>query len=1468
MASLCARLPLAAFLAAVATLAPPALALDRTWIGGNVDWVDAGAPTNWNPNDEPDAGDRAIFNTANVVNLGSNNTVNGLALSGGIDLNTNGFDLAVDGLVEVAGGGTNLLIGGAAGSIDADDVVINASGVIGLSGGTLTMDEEVGTALIDINAGGVLRGSGEILFADTPGVVSTILFNDGTLSAFTQAPLLGSPAVGTLTISSATPGFTRVDLDGTGDAGVVSVTRSQTLDLNVGFADAFNGTMNLAHESAFDSLNAWTLGTGGAINVDTGAIDNPFPTPDVPAGTATIRGGLLTQTGGTIDVADTDGTLRMDANFTMSAGSFTNSGTAIFNGATNITTAAGYAPSSVNAQTIVNANVTINDAANDFNWDGNGQADTAVNGSAVLSITANRIDSADDVFGGTITLNDSGDLQVLLTANEWTVAGALNKNNVGVSSISGEDIRVTGAVNVSSGTLDVNVPITMASGSTLDVEPGAQGEFFTTTLLAGSSVTTDGTLGLGQGSVLAGPTTLGGTGLLRMLSTSIVSANTTVNVATFDWDGLGTGTGHTINSGVTFTINSAALDTDGDMDDPLTLAGGGSQLVVNGPAQWTATAAINANNAGVGTATIGGTSRFVMNGLSAVLNVNGDTAITAPLSLGAGSLVDIDGPALLDATNNVAYAGTTISGLGTYSPGAANLVTADSSITASTFDFDGGAWTVESEALLTVNVTDYDATATNAFDGTVTLNSGKVDVTTGDATFVFDGTLNLNSAVGAAATWNGEPLAIGNDAGALDADVNALTGEFNNLASASVVINSDADVFVAAGATLRFIETADVTFNSVNGLNNMEFSGSGTVEFNDDVNVNETTTLNMVGGTVDLDGADDFGDFINIDAPLNINAATMRSFGSVNGGGGANTLDVNNNAGTGVLTVNLDNAAEEWTLSAPGVMNLVNDNVVATLLAGSDVNIDGTLSVTGDVRSTARLDIGATGVVNINTVNEPLRLAGGNNANDTNTIAGGVINGPGVLNAENVRGLHGFGTINAAIDFDGSANLRADNGTLTLNGAITQSNVLGTNDDDGVLNIPAAWNSGSVNAVELNGGVLQGGTITNDGGNGISGDGTVTSRVINNSRIGANGGGTTLVVQTAGNDNDWDGAGAGQLRGVNGATLELRDVGAAFAFTGSVLAQTGGRVFTNGFALDFNAGSSITLNNGAFESTNSTNIAGTVTVGAGTESTIKVQNNRFLTFEPTSATTLNANLVLQNNNVIIDAGATFGGTGALVIDEPSFAVIDNGATVNVLVVNEGALRPGNSEGIGVATVKDYTQTATGELFSEIAGALPNQFDRIQATGIAQVAGRLVVDLDGGFDPALGATFDILTTVFGVSGAFDLIDYQSLPAGKAFAVSYLPNAVRLTTVVRPDFAADFDDDGDVDQTDYAIWVGAYGLNQLGDATGDNLSNAADYTVWRDQLGSGPSLPATSIPEPTAALLVAVAMAGVASGRRRR
>jgi hypothetical protein len=638
-----------------------------------------------------------------------------------------------------------------------------------------------------------------------------------------------------------------------------------------------------------------------------------------------------------------------------------------------------------------------------------------------------------------------------------------------------------------------------------------------------------------------------------------------------------------------------------------------------------------------------------------------------------------------------------------------------------------------------------------------------------------DGVLNMNTAAGVFSVWSGQPLDIGNDAGTLNAKLN-VSGPGDAQIAAQVDFNSDADVEVAAGTYLSFLST--VTFDTVNGANNAEFTGAGIMEFNSVVNVNEAVTLNMAGGTVDLDGSDGTGDFINIDAPFTIKAATFKPFGRVNGGGGVNTLDINNSVGTGVLTVNLDDPAAEWTLNPAGVMNLVNDNTEFTLLAGSDVNLNGTINVTGDVRSTARIDFGSTAVVNIFTAGQPLRLAGGDDTTNTNTISGATISGAGLLGADTGKALQGFGTINTGVDFDGAADLRADNGTLVVNGAIADVGQIGTADTDGVLNVVNAWNDNVSTGVQLHGGTLSGGTITNDVTAGISGYGLVSARVINNTQLFASLG-DTLLVQTAANDNDWDGTtGVGEIEAVL-ANIEIRD-NSTFGFTGTVSANAH-RVFANGFALDFNPGSTLALTGGGiYESTSSTDLGGAVTIGAG-GGTIKVTNNFFLTFQTGSTTTLTGDLNLFNNNINIEAGATFSGNGALIVTAGSHFVLDPNANVNALVVNQGSFRPANFDGVGRVDVRDYQQTSTGNLYVEIAGTNLNQFDRMVVNGTAQLAGHLNIDMDGGFVPVAGQTFDIITATGGVSGHFNQISFSSQPAGMTFQVTYGATFVRVTAV---------------------------------------------------------------------------------------
>jgi hypothetical protein len=82
-------------------------------------------------------------------------------------------------------------------------------------------------------------------------------------------------------------------------------------------------------------------------------------------------------------------------------------------------------------------------------------------------------------------------------------------------------------------------------------------------------------------------------------------------------------------------------------------------------------------------------------------------------------------------------------------------------------------------------------------------------------------------------------------------------------------------------------------------------------------------------------------------------------------------------------------------------------------------------------------------------------------------------------------------------------------------------------------------------------------------------------------------------------------------------------------------------------------------------------------------------------------------------------------------------------------------------------------------------------------------------------------------------------------------------------------ADFDNDGDVDGSDFLVWqrgVGVGNSNATGDANGDGMVNGADLGVWRTQFGPA-APPVSAIPEPAFCVLLALVACGWVQIRRR-
>jgi hypothetical protein len=439
-------------------LTPRLPAAGITWIGNNNDWYDgADNNANWNPADEPDSDDTAIFNTPNSVPLTSNNTISGLTLSNAAVLIFSTRRLTVNGPVSLSGADTALSFNSATGALTAYSAILNSGTGIALDGCTLTF-ETPGTpaASLAVNFGALIRGNGTVLMNDALSVTTTLIDNKGTLSAYNLGTQLTPPPVATLRLDAFSVNA-RIDLDGSAspETGALEIQRNQTLDINLPPTDAFNGTLSLAQNTRLDIASAWTLGTDASVVVDNGASGL------ITAATSFIAGGTLTQTGGSINITDDDGTLQFDPIFHMNGGGCSARGHIIFNNTANITSAASFArigPSKIT----VNGGRTLTINQSDFDLDANNTAAAAITVQIGASVIANLADydpdSAINAFDGTINLNNglfranTGDPQFVLNGTLNMFANSASSSTVweGEPLHAGDD----------SGTLDARIRVT------------------------------------------------------------------------------------------------------------------------------------------------------------------------------------------------------------------------------------------------------------------------------------------------------------------------------------------------------------------------------------------------------------------------------------------------------------------------------------------------------------------------------------------------------------------------------------------------------------------------------------------------------------------------------------------------------------------------------------------------------------------------------------------------------------------------------------------------------------------------------------------------------------------------------------------------------------------------------------------------------------------------------------------------
>lgn len=199
------------------------------------------------------------------------------------------------------------------------------------------------------------------------------------------------------------------------------------------------------------------------------------------------------------------------------------------------------------------------------------------------------------------------------------------------------------------------------------------------------------------------------------------------------------------------------------------------------------------------------------------------------------------------------------------------------------------------------------------------------------------------------------------------------------------------------------------------------------------------------------------------------------------------------------------------------------------------------------------------------------------------------------------------------------------------------------------------------------------------------------------------------------------------------------------------------------------------------------------------------------------------------------------------------------------VVDPTAVGDGPGPGVGTATFS-ITNAASGEKI-EIGKVDNSQPDILDD------------DLDGddcqpsSEDPG---SEDICTgeTPVDLEGeiALVLLDFfPSIASDFNLAFALFDNVLVYETATSAGLPGDFNDDGTVDAADYTVYRDNLGLDSTslnGNGSGDALVTSADYDLWVLNYGStSTSSTSTAVPEPTTALLLLAGATGLLARRRR-
>jgi T5SS/PEP-CTERM-associated repeat protein len=560
---------------------------------------------------------------------------------------------------------------------------------------------------------------------------------------------------------------------------------------------------------------------------------------------------------------------------------------------------------------------------------------------------------------------------------------------------------------------------------------------------------------------------------------------------------------------------------------------------------------------------------------------------------------------------------------------------------------------------------------------------------------------------------------------------------------------------------------------------------------------------------------------------------------------------------------------------------------IASTILGQTGTSDGRLTVSGHMslwRQSGALTVGDAG-------RGLLQVLSGAHVESANAVVANGGSGTGIVEVGGYGSVWElFGSLN--LGSAGQASLRLfDAGQISSSGAIRLATVAGGEGRVEISGANSQWNSGSTITVGENGlgtfDVLNGGRVTSTnvvlgdiatarGEATISGDdslweitGTLTIADEGSASMSLGSGGRVTVTSTA------------QIGAAGELFLAGGRVAAAGGLTNQGLILGGGRLdnaVINGASgeIRLRPSNSVTV-------TGTLSNAGQINIDSGELEILGAATNSLDIDIRSGALRLGQGLINNSGGDIAIVGGAVDVFGSIT-NAPGGRIVVGGeahAAFHDPFTNNGNLLV--MPGAELLTLENLIFGAGSSLTIELeqlpsdvpGGDATEAFGQVQVTGQTTLAGTLNVSLAGDFSPMVGDTYQILTSLDGRSGTFTTENLPTLSGGMGWDVQYGTNAVILAVVSA--LAGDFNADGVVDAADYTVW-----RNNLGDAHEADLHHngdggavtASDYQWWKQHYGNSISASgavdgnSSVVPEPTATLMIVTGLIALSVQRRRK